>query len=251
MFRKPAKQRPSELLFKVGDLDVPVKIVREYRNSIRFAVGKSALLARFPHFLSPQEEAFQIERLQSWAVQQFKRHPAVRERFQPFRYQDGDILRVGDRNYSIRIAFEERPSHRATLRHDEISLSLSKQEHPAALAKAVRKLLSRVVAADFLPEIKKRVFELNDWYFKQPLKKVSLKYNSTNWGSCSAGKNINLSTRLLFAPPEVRDYIIIHELAHLVELNHSDRFWKLVSEAMPQYEEMEKWLRRNGHLCEF
>lgn len=107
------------------------------------------------------------------------------------------------------------------------------------------------MAADFLPEIRKRVFELNDLYFQQPIQDVRLKYNSTNWGSCSAGRNINLSTRLLFAPDDVRDYVIIHELAHLVELNHSDRFWKLVSEVMPDYEEKEKWLRKNGHLCEF
>ncbi|MDV7393186.1 M48 family metallopeptidase, partial [Arthrospira platensis SPKY1] len=77
------------------------------------------------------------------------------------------------------------------------------------------------------------------------------KYNSSNWGSCSSGRNINLSTRLLFAPPAVQDYVIIHELAHLVELNHSDRFWKLVSEIMPDYEEKEKWLKEYGHLCEF
>ena len=252
MFRKPAKPRPKEVLLKVDTLDVPVKIVRERRNSIRFAVGKAALLVRVPHFLSELEEAQQMERLQTWASQQFRRHPSIRERFQPFSYKDGDQLQVGGRTYQLRIGFEDRASHRATLRQGgEIFLVLSQQEHPIALAKATRKLISRVVGSDFLPEIRQRVFELNDLYFQQPVQRVSLKYNSTNWGSCSTGRNINLSTRLLFAPPEVRDYVIIHELAHLIELNHSDRFWKLVSEVMPDFEEKEKWLKKNGHLCEF
>ncbi|MBK7408991.1 MAG: DUF45 domain-containing protein [Saprospirales bacterium] len=251
MFRKPAKPRPREVLLKVDTLDVPVKIVRERRSSIRFAVGKSALLVRVPQFLSDQEEARQMERLQSWASQQFRRHPNIRERFQPFSYKDGDEVQVGARTYRLRIAFEDRGSHRATLRQGDIFLKLSQQEHPLALAKAARKLISRVVGADFLPEIRQRVFEINDLYFQQPVQRVSLKYNSTNWGSCSAGRNINLSTRLLFAPPEVRDYVIVHELAHLIELNHSDRFWKLISEVMPSFEEKEKWLRKNGHLCEF
>ncbi|MBK6619740.1 MAG: M48 family metallopeptidase [Saprospirales bacterium] len=251
MLRKPAKSRSRQLIFKVDNLDVPVKIVRENRRSIRFAVGKSALLVRLPHFLSQQEEDQHMERLQDWADVQFKRLPALRERFQPFRYKDGDSLVVGDRTFFLHISFEDRPSHKASLRGRDIFLSLSREEHPLSLAKAVRKLLSRMVAAHFLPEIKRRVFELNALYFQQTVKRVSLKYNSSNWGSCSAGRNINLSTRLLFAPPEVKDYIIIHELAHLVELNHSDRYWKLVSEVMPEYEEWEKWLRKNGHLCEF
>jgi len=251
MFRKPVKSSSRQLLFKVDGLDVPVKIIREYRNSIRFALGKSALLVRIPQFLTTQEEEGQIERLNAWASRQFKRHPAIRERFQPLRYKDGDTLTVGSRSYLLRISVGERPSHRASLRQKEIHLALSNKEHPLALAKAVRILLSRVVASDYLPEIRQRVFELNELYFRQPVRRVSLKYNSSNWGSCSARKNINLSTRLLFAPPDIRDYIIIHELAHLVELNHSDRFWKLVSEAMPEYEEKEKWLKANGRLCEF
>lgn len=252
MFRKkPSKPLTRHLLLKVDALDVPVRIVREARHSIRFAVGKSSLLVRVPHFLSETEEERQIIRLQSWASAQFRRHPALRERFQPFRYQDGEVLFVGGRSYRLCIRFEERSSHRAALRNGEVHLNLSNREQPMALAKASRQLLSRVIGADFLPQIRKRVFELNELYFQQPLKRVSLKYNSSNWGSCSSGNNINLSTRLLFAPPDVQDYVIVHELAHLVELNHSDRFWKLVSEAMPEYEEKEKWLRQNGHLCDF
>ena len=57
--------------------------------------------------------------------------------------------------------------------------------------------------------------------------------------------------RLLFAPPEVVDYVIIHELAHLIELNHSHRFWAEVARAMPNYEEQEAWLKKYGAACDF
>lgn len=251
MFGKKPSLHTRQVLLKIDALDVLVKIVREPRRSIRFAVGKSSLLVRVPHSLSVAEEERQIERLQSWATQQFRRHPGIRERFEPFRHKNGDLLTVGEKVYRLLIVEEERESHRASLSNGEIRLQLSNREHPAALAKATRHLLSRVVAADYHPQIQRRVFELNDLFFQQPVRKVSLKYNSSNWGSCSAGRNINLSTRLLFAPPAVQDYVIIHELAHLVELNHSDRFWKLVSEVMPDYEEKEKWLKENSHLCEF
>jgi predicted metal-dependent hydrolase len=108
-----------------------------------------------------------------------------------------------------------------------------------------------VVAGDYYPEIHRRVLDWNDRTFRQHVKSVNLKYNHTNWGSCSSHSNVNLSTRLLFAPVEVQDYVILHELAHLVELNHSDRFWSLVAMHMPDYEEKEKWLKVNRAVCDF
>jgi predicted metal-dependent hydrolase len=62
---------------------------------------------------------------------------------------------------------------------------------------------------------------------------------------------LNFSSRLLFAPQDVQDYVIIHELAHLIELNHSDAFWQLVADAMPNYSEKENWLKENGAACRF
>ena len=66
------------------------------------------------------------------------------------------------------------------------------------------------------------------------------------WGSCSEKGNINISTRLLFAPEDVLEYVCIHELAHLIEQNHSEKFWQLVKNAMPNYQEKRKWLKENG-----
>ena len=109
----------KQFLLKIDSWDVPVKVVRERRNSIRFSVGKTALLVRIPIFLSTEEEARQIERLQSWASAQFRRHPAIVERFQPFRYKDGDTLQVGARSYRLLITFDDRASHRAALRKEE------------------------------------------------------------------------------------------------------------------------------------
>ena len=75
--------------------------------------------------------------------------------------------------------------------------------------------------------------------------------NVTSWGSCTWDGNITISTRLLFAPPEVIDYVLVHELAHLVEHNHSDRFWKIVEKIMPGYMLAESWLYKNGGSCIF
>ncbi|MBI5789330.1 MAG: M48 family metallopeptidase [Candidatus Schekmanbacteria bacterium] len=68
------------------------------------------------------------------------------------------------------------------------------------------------------------------------------------WGSCSAQKNLNFNWRLMLAPPEVIDYLVVHELAHLAEMNHSPRYWQRVARIMPDYKRQRKWLKDNGHL---
>jgi predicted metal-dependent hydrolase len=67
------------------------------------------------------------------------------------------------------------------------------------------------------------------------------------WGSCSQDNNLTFSYRLIMAPPDVIDYVVVHELAHIREKNHSPKFWKRVEEVMPEYRTHRRWLRENSH----
>jgi len=80
------------------------------------------------------------------------------------------------------------------------------------------------------------------------VKQVTVRNQRSRWGSCSAGGTISLNWRLVQAPEPVRDYIIYHELAHLWEMNHSDRFWARVAQVCPGWREAEHWLKRSGSL---
>lgn len=80
--------------------------------------------------------------------------------------------------------------------------------------------------------------------------RLSYKEQTTRWGSCSSGKTISFNWRLIHQPPAVIDYVVIHELAHLTELNHSTRFWQLVEKFDPAYRVHRGWLKRQGHAWE-
>jgi predicted metal-dependent hydrolase len=86
---------------------------------------------------------------------------------------------------------------------------------------------------------------------------MNLKFNGfritsaeTRWGSCSGRKNINFVWKLVMAPPEVIDYVVVHEIAHLAQMNHSKEFWAIVQSVLPDYKKRKKWLKDNGHLLE-
>jgi predicted metal-dependent hydrolase len=80
------------------------------------------------------------------------------------------------------------------------------------------------------------------------VKHVTVRNQRSRWGSCSAGGTISLNWRLVQTPDTVRDYIVYHELMHLREMNHSDRFWARVAEVCPWWRDAEQWLKRNGSL---
>lgn len=80
------------------------------------------------------------------------------------------------------------------------------------------------------------------------LRHVTVRNQRSRWGSCSAGGTVSLNWRLVQAPDSVRDYIIYHELMHLREMNHSDRFWARVEEVCPGWRDAEQWLKRHGSL---
>lgn len=76
--------------------------------------------------------------------------------------------------------------------------------------------------------------------------RVSIRNQRSRWGSCSRSGHISLNFRLLLMPAEVREYILIHELMHVRQANHSIRFWRLVEAACPRFREAERWLRSHG-----
>ncbi len=78
--------------------------------------------------------------------------------------------------------------------------------------------------------------------------KLTIKNMASRWGSCSNAGNINFSYRLIMAPLEVLDYVVVHELAHLKHHNHSAAFWKFVGNFCPDYKILSKYLHQNGHL---
>jgi predicted metal-dependent hydrolase len=114
----------------------------------------------------------------------------------------------------------------------------------------------------FLPQAKQH---LTIWYKNQALKKIirrvkhysnitQLKYKSVkltsakrSWGSCSHKGSLHINWRLVMAPLNILDYVVVHELIHLVEKNHSKQFWHRVQTILPDYKEQKNWLKLNGN----
>ena len=130
---------------------------------------------------------------------------------------------------------------RPVLRFSEERLFIADED--IDLARPLGKKLQSLAKAEFPERVASFAKKFNLKYSG-----VSIRNQKTRWGSCSSSGRISLNWRLVMTPPEVSDYIVIHELMHLREMNHSHLFWRLVREACPQYKMHEGWL--NEHQSE-
>ncbi len=240
-----------KIKIEVDGLELPLSVWVERRRDIRFSIATKSINLRVPHRIGKAELNKQIELTRQWVKNVFAEKPALKERFIIKTFQDGQILQVGMRTYTLRIELIDKKNHSGKLLGSDIFLKLSSNISVSHRHQASKKLISRIVSQDFLPEITKKVDDFNDRFFQEEINNIKIKYNHTNWGSCSSKSNLNFSSRLLFAPEEVVDYVIVHELAHLKEANHSARFWAVVEKVMPDYKQYEDWLNEFGSNLDF
>ncbi len=103
-------------------------------------------------------------------------------------------------------------------------------------------------------EAAKEYFPKRADYYAQQLgvsyERIRIAGQKTRWGSCSSKGTLSFNWKLMLAPPKVLDYVVVHEICHLKEMNHSPRFWRLVEELMPDYKEYRKWLKENGNTLQ-
>ncbi len=151
-------------------------------------------------------------------------------------FAEGEIIPVFDLPHRIRHVGRVRGKGPAWIEAGEILVA----GDPAFLVRRVR---------DFLRDLAKRELSRRAQGLAETIgrkvNRVSVRDTTTRWGSCARNGNLSFSWRLVFAPEAVLDYVVAHEVAHLVEMNHGVRFWRLVAQLHPAPKTQRLWLNRN------
>ena len=123
---------------------------------------------------------------------------------------------------------------------EEYHLTLPEPDSDPAVRAAIRSTLSALAL--------KRIRARLDYYIPRVGRtpgRVAIRDQKSRWGSCSRKGNLNFNWKLVMAPPQALDYVVVHELCHLHEFNHSPRFWSLVERQLPDYEVWKRWLKEH------
>jgi predicted metal-dependent hydrolase len=214
---------------------------------LRFVVDRTGdLTVVLPRRFPLGEVPPALEEQARWIVRTIQR-ARERTRAPGPRLENGSEIRLFGVPYVLRFAEGRSPDSpaRVWIEAGEIVVRVP-PFHPRTAVELLR-LWLRAHAAR---AIRARVDALNA-LLGFPLKRVTIRDQRTKWGACSAGGSVSLNWRLALAPPEVLDYVILHELCHLRELNHSQRFWALLASVRPDYRRERAWLKENGDELDF
>ena len=162
------------------------------------------------------------------------RRVAERRRQHPL--ADGSPILIEGKLHALRLASGSRAS--ARIADGELRLTLPDPRNEDDVRAAIRSALSTRA----LERIRERLDVYRPRVGGQP-GRVTIREQKSRWGSCSSKHNLNFNWKLIMAPPEALDYVVIHELCHLHEFNHSPRFWALVEAQQPDYKVWKKWLK--------
>lgn len=151
---------------------------------------------------------------------------------------DGSTIMIEGVPHTIRLCEARRVT--GAVEQGELRLSLPRPGDDQAVRAAIRAVLSERA----LERIRERLQHYAPLIGKTP-GRVTIREQKSRWGSCSSKGNLNFNRKLIMAPPPVLDYVVIHELCHLWEFNHSPKFWALVEKQMPDYRAWKKWLKEH------
>lgn len=211
------------------------KLVRSKRRTIALIVERDgSLTVRAPRRAAVVDiQSFILEK-QEWIIRTRERFTSLVE--VPKReYKDGDKFLFLGSTYGLTLVKPQRPALKF---ENGFTLGSTIQSSGERYFTQWYKEQAYKVIAD-------RVRVFSDQYEFVP-KQVKISSARTRWGSCSPDGTLNFTWRLVMAPLDVIDYVVVHELAHLRVKDHSRRFWREVEKIMPEYKDRRKWLRVHG-----
>ena len=201
------------------------RLIRSNRKTIGLYITKDAAVEVRAPLKAPKEE---IDRFVASKDEWIERHLSNKKRAlkakAAFEIDYGSILPLQGKNYPIVM----KPGVRSSF-HGECFF-LPPGLSPEEIKRAILRLY-RMIAKDLLTK------KTSEWAVRLNVLPASVKVNDakTHWGSCSSQNRINFSWRLIMADDDVIDYVVVHELAHIKEHNHSNRLWSIVAAALPDY----------------
>ena len=220
---------------------IEVTVTKSRRKSLSIAIQPDGnLLVKAPLGLPDSEILKWIKSKTGWVIRQREKVIEQQKANPPKRYRTGEKFSYLGREYELEVRISEGRAGMVGILEDKIVV------------------FSKVDSEDVVEKI------LNGWYVEQAkiwipkrvrffagqmgesYKNITIKNQKKRWGSCSSDRNLNFNWRLIMMPEEIIDYVVVHELSHLKQMNHSKAFWYEVEKILPNYKILKKWLDENG-----
>lgn len=248
-FHPPNTTEPSKKVtanrrqILIQDQVLEYELRRSKRRSIGFLIADEGLRVTAPRWVTVSEIEQAIQEKQNWIFTKLReKRERLTKRMQPtIAWEDGAQFPYLGEPLILRISTTQRSGIFFSEDGKEITVCLPPEATEQQLKDRVQSWLQQEAKRIFNERLPIYAEKLNVSY-----QSMSLSSAATRWGSCTADGKIRLNWRLIHFTPEIIDYVIAHELAHLIEMNHSADFWITVESVFPTYEQVKQKLRQHS-----
>lgn len=222
----------------IGEIKVRRSVNTKYLR-IRMAPGRGVWV-NVPYGVSQRQTLKFLEENRAWIIEN-------QENVKKYEQNTGVGLEIGaeirTKMHVLKIEETEQPNVDYKIEEKTITVSIPKRIAFERVEKIVRQFLVEIYTLESRAYLPGRVkYYAGKYGFRYG--RITFRNNVSNWGSCSADDNISLNIKLMKLPDEIIDYVILHELCHTVEKNHSFSFWKLLGKVCPDYAKLRARLRK-------
>lgn len=227
--------------------DISYNIIRRPRRSTVGIVirANNAIEVLAPACVPEKEIARLVLGKAGWIRKKLQLNAEVLARRQPRSFGDGEALPLAGRSLRLRV---ESGRTAVCVDGDELVVRLPRYE-PARRERLIRNQLAGWYKQQALAHLEQRVRHYAAVIGRAPAH-TGVKGYKSRWGSCHQDGRIYFNWRIVMAPQPVIDYVVVHELCHLIEHNHSPAYWRLVESVMPGFRDAKRWLQVNGPTLE-
>jgi predicted metal-dependent hydrolase len=223
-------------VLNINGIEYPLHIFIEHRSSVRCSITKKSINIRVPILFDEALQVSETKKMMHWAENKIRNRKDIGIKKKKFYHLQE--IQVFGKTFQLHLHKNDKKQY-GQLLQNQIHLFVSDPDQFDEL----EKLLYQTISPFFYQWLQEYVYLVNKNTLNKKINSISVKNVTSKWGSCSNKGELIFSIRLALKPLWIINYVIIHELCHLEELNHSKRFWQLVSKHFPDYKKAHLFLK--------
>lgn len=229
--------------------DIPINFEIEYKKRKTFAIEiipPNKIKVKSPRGISKSKIEELVHSKANWIIKKLEEFKDIEHMQIERRFVDGEIFMYLGKEYILKITQDK------NLKKAEVSIcnEFIHVKTPKIEIEIIKKIMIEWYKIECDKKIRERIEVYGQKLGEMP-RIIKVKEQKRRWGTCTSRRDVLFNWKCIMAPIDVIDYIVVHELCHLVHMNHSANFWSLVKSNFPHYEEKKQWLRKNGIKMEF
>jgi hypothetical protein len=236
-----------KLFFEHSGQRIEFELIYRSRKSIGIKISpKDGIIIHSPKGIKPDDIIKTLKTKSSWILKKLDEVKNIKKTVITKKFINGEKLLFLGEEHSLEIFYNP------NIKNTNISIDYGKiiLESKTDNADRIKNHLEQWYKIKGLEIILERIFHYQPFFTIKP-NVVKVKTQKSRWGTCNSKKNLYFNWKIIMAPIEIVDYLVVHEMAHLVHMNHSSKFWNFVEKILPDYKSSRKILKKNGHIYTF